>query len=534
MSQGLVANRLYSNIADLLSSRADGTPDAIAIEIPGQHSITYAMLDANVRRFSADLRGIGVAASARVAIAMPSDADMSISLLATAITATAAPLNPDYREEEFETYLDVMRISHLVTSSGCCEAGEVAARSLGIPVHQVVSGDDGPVLENQIREGGAFPLERPDVSSVAIVMMTSGSTSQPKRVPLTHGNLCSSVRDICESLALTPADRCLCMWEQFHIGGLSDLLLAPLASGGTVISGGTFDVRRFYSLLDSHRPTWYQAVPTTLNALVRDAKKAGRLRIPSSLRFIRSVAAALSPSLKEEVETLFGVPVIQTFGMTEAAPLITSTQLPPGMNKPGSVGASVGPEVGIMGPANTLLQNGERGEVVVRGANVMSGYEDAPDLNAALFSDGWFRTGDLGYLDADSHLFLVGRAKELINRGGEKISPQEVDAILLQHPAVKECAAFGMPHPTLGEDVAVAVVATGRVPLPAREVQSFAAMYLSEFKVPNKVFFVSELPRTANGKVQRHKLAEQLATISQTPGHTPPRNPLEKRLLGLW
>ena len=526
----------YHTIAELLARGTAARPEHVAIEAPGQPALSYRELQARVNGLAELLHGAGVSPGSRVALSMPSNSDMSVALLAVTLAGTAAPLNPGYVLKECRAYLEAMHITHVLTADNHPTPACRAAGDLGLPAFKVQGAEAAPLqlVTGDTTRAPAAPWSPPDPQATAVVLLTSGSTAQPKRVPLTHRNLCASVRDVCASVHLGPEDRCLSMWEQFHIGGLTDLLLAPLASGGTVISGGTFDVDRFFTLLETHRPTWYQAVPTALNALVQAAALSGRQQIPSSLRFIRSVAAALSPELKAEVESLFGVPVIQTFGMTEASPLITSTRLPPAPSKEGSVGVSAGPEVAIMGSGNAMLPPGETGEVVTRGANVMAGYEDARDLNRELFVDGWFRTGDLGFLDRDGHLFLTGRSKDLINRGGEKISPQEVDNVLQRHPAVSECATFSIPHPTLGEDIAVAVVPSTRVNVSAEELQAFSGTHLAPFKVPRRVVFVSELPRTASRKVKRHALTQQFSVQTASGEAMSPRTPCEHDLYAIW
>jgi len=324
------------------------------------------------------------------------------------------------------------------------------------------------------------------------------------------------------------------MWEQFHIGGLTDLLLVPLAAGSAVICTEGFNPADFYRLLEIKRPTWFQGVPTALHELVFYATKHQVTTQPNSLRMVRSVAAALAPSLMAEVEELFGVPVIQTFGMTEAGPLITSTLMPPAERKPGSVGPSAGPAVRIRGPKGDALGRGEIGEVAVRGANVVSGYEDDPEATAHSFRDGWFLTGDTGYLDADGHLFLKGRLKQMINRGGEKVNPQEVDDVLVTHPAVAEAAAFAVKHRTLGEDVGAAVVLKPSATVNEIELRSFVADRLASFKVPQRINFVGRIPRNAVGKIDRPSLTQMADARSGGIGVGTLANNLEERIAEVW
>jgi acyl carrier protein len=325
-------------------------------------------------------------------------------------------------------------------------------------------------------------------------------------VPLTHANLLAGATSVAGSLDLGLADRVLVMWEQHHVGGLVDLLLGPLVGGGTAVCAGGFDAARFLALVDRVRPTWFQGVPATLRELLVQARQAGRLPLAGSLRFLRSVAAPLPPELMRDLEAAFGVPVIQTFGMTEAAPLITTNRLPPGLRKPGSTGTPSGCEVAVLDPAGQSLHAGATGEVAVRGPNVFAGYEDDPETNARSFRLGWFLTGDVGRFDADGFLFLTGRVKEMINRGGEKIAPAEIEEAAVRHQAVAQAAAFAIPHPTLGEDVALAVVPADTAPLDRGEIRRHLAASLSPFKVPAVVLVLDALPRCPIGKLRRRDL----------------------------
>jgi len=308
------------------------------------------------------------------------------------------------------------------------------------------------------------------------------------------------------------------MWEQFHVGGLVDLLLVPLGSGGAVICAGGFDAALFYELLETKRPTWFQGVPTSLYELSAFAARYEVDPRAAPLRFIRSVASSLSPQLMGEIEDMFGVPVVQTFGMTEAGPLITTNCLPPAKRLPGSVGTSCGPQIRIVSPEGTDLPSGEIGEIVIRGDNVIDGYEDAPDANERSFRDGWFHTGDTGYLDKEGFLFLTGRLKEMINRGGEKITPQELDDVLLTHPAIAQAASFSIKHRTLGEDVGAAVVLRPGTTLSEGEIRSFVLRHLAAFKVPKLVLFLEQMPRDPIGKISRMSLAALAESQRGDPG----------------
>lgn len=520
------------DILSLLEAAAATRPQAPAVETPAGETLSYRELLAAVSRIGAALlEGSGgpTTCRRRFAIVLPNGPELSLVLLAAAAVGTAVPLNPAYRDEEFARYLRATNADCLVVDRDDSLAAAVARRS-GMPVVVL----DGVWQATRAARPAARPIPRPHPDEVALVLMTSGSTGSGKIVPLTHRNLCASAADVCRSVELDADDRVLSMWEQFHIGGVVDLLLAPLAAGGTVIAAGGFDAARFFALLPTTRPTWFQGVPTTLRELCHLAARRRLACRGTSLRFLRSVAAALPEAWRQEVEDLFGTPVVRTFGMTEAAPLITSTRLPPHVTKPGSVGVACGPEVRILDDHGRPVGTGGSGHVAVRGENVFRGYEADAAANAAAFVDGWFLTGDLGHLDVDGDLFLTGRAKELINRGGEKIAPQEIDEALARHPAVQQAAAFGVPHPRLGESVAAAVVLRPGAAADEATLQAFAARSLADFKIPRQILFLDDLPRCPVGKVRRRELADLAARRPAAGPQAQPTNQLEAALAELW
>jgi oxalate---CoA ligase len=353
-----------------------------------------------------------------------------------------------------------------------------------------------------------------DSGDTALVLHTSGTTSRPKIVPLLQRNVLASAAHIGATLALTPADVCLNIMPLFHIHGLIAATLSSLAAGAQVSCTPGFNALRFFGWLDEVRPTWYTAVPTMHQAILARADRNQEILARSRLRLIRSSSASLPAPVMLELERTFGVPVIESYGMTEAAHQMASNPLPPRPRKPGSVGIASGPEVAILDDAGQLLPRGEIGEVSIRGPNVTPGYEANPEANAKAFTHGWFRTGDQGLLDEDGYLRLTGRLKELINRGGEKISPLEVDEVLMTHPAVAQVVTFGMPHDKLGEDVAAAVVLREGKTATDRELRDFAATRLADFKVPRKIVILAEIPKGATGKLQRIGLAAKLGLAS--------------------
>jgi acyl-CoA synthetase (AMP-forming)/AMP-acid ligase II len=340
---------------------------------------------------------------------------------------------------------------------------------------------------------------------IAILMHTSGTTGRPKAVALTHANLMASVHNISVHDALCPADTGLVVMPLFHGHGLIGATLSSLYAGAKIVLPERFSAHLFWPLVAAHSVTWYSAVPTIHEILLvrADSDHApGR----SGLRFVRSCSAPLSRAMLKRLEDRFAAPVIEAYAMTETSHQVTSNPLPPGVRKPGTVGPGTNVEVAIMDDGGKLLEAGNPGEVVVRGATVMHGYCRNPEANRQSFHDGWFLTGDLGVLDRDGYLTITGRIKEMINRGGEKISPSQVDAVLLGHPAVAMAACFPVPDPIYGEEIHAAVVTKTEVT--AAELQTFCGSHLSAFEIPKVIHFVKALPTSATGKVDRHQLTQ--------------------------
>jgi thioesterase domain-containing protein len=329
-------------------------------------------------------------------------------------------------------------------------------------------------------------------------------------VPLTHANLCASARNVAASLALEPSDRCLNVMPLFHIHGLVAAVLASLEAGASVACTPGFHAPQFFGWLDELSPTWYTAVPTMHQAVLERARPNEEILARRPLRLIRSSSASLPPTVMRDLERAFGAPVIEAYGMTEAAHQMSSNPLPPRERKPGSVGLAAGPDIAVLDDAGRRLPPRVEGEIAIRGDNVFRGYEENEEANAAAFTEGWFRTGDQGYLDEAGYLFLTGRLKEIINRGGEKISPREIDEVLLDHPAVAQAVAFAVPDRSLGEEVAAAVVLREGASAEEGELQDFTAARLADFKVPRRVIFVEEIPKGPTGKLQRIGLAAKL------------------------
>ena len=523
----------------LLDAQAARRPEAVALAAPGRPPLTFGRLRAHLEE-TVDLLGVG--REDRVALLLPDGPELAVAVLAVAAGATCAPLNPALRAAECETVLADLDATALVVRAGSETPAHAVARARGIRVLELTPSAEAAglfTLAGDGRRGQArWGAARPD--DVALILPTSGTTARPKLVPLTHANLCASAANIRAALALAEEDRGLNVMPLFHIHGLM-MLLASLAAGAGVMCPPGFDPEGFFAWLNAWRPTWYSAVSTLHQAILREAPHHREVLARCPLRFVRSSSAPLPPPLAAELERVFGVPAVEAYGMTEAAHQIATNPLPPGTRKAGSVGRPAGTEVAILDAAGRHLAPEEPGEVAIRGPNVMQGYVNDPVSNAAAFTDGWFRTGDVGSLDADGYLFLTGRLKELINRGGEKIAPREVEEVLLGHPAVADVAAFAVPHPTLGEDVVAAVVLRPGSAATDGDLRTFAAERVADFKVPRQILILDEIPTGPSGKVQRLGLAERLGLLEARPpslsrdGAPPPsRTPLERTLASIW
>ena len=486
-----------------------GAGDDVAITAPTREPLSFDGLRTEVDRLAGQLAAAGIGPTDRVGIVLPNGPEMAVTFLAVASCAASAPLNPGYREEEFRFYLGDIGARALITLDG----DAAAARAAAGPDTQCLTLDGQAGGLTLLREGVALETaapNRPSLDDIAMVLHTSGTTSRPKIVPLSQRNLTVSASNIRAHLQLTPEDRCLNVMPLFHIHGLMAAVLASLDAGASVACSPGFDAFRFFEWIEQVEPTWFTAVPTMHQLILSRARGKEDVIKRHPLRFMRSSSASLPPPVMADMEALFGAPMIEAYGMTEASHQMASNPLPPEARKPGSVGRGSNVEIAIMNDDGLLLSQGETGEVVIAGGNVTAGYESNPEANAGAFTDGWFRTGDQGYLDEDGYLLLTGRLKEIINRGGEKISPREIDEVLLEHDAVEQAVAFAVPHARLGEDVAVAVVLADGTELSAADVRAYVSSRLADFKVPRKVIFVDEIPKGPTGKLQRIGLAEQL------------------------
>ena len=502
-----------STLKDLL---AQGAADAPAISAPGRTALSHGGLRALIERTLATLNGWGIGRNDRVGIVLPNGPEMATCYMACASGVTSAPLNPAYRADEFEFYLSDLNAKALIVEQGSTSPAVEVAKKLGVRLLELVpdtaAGAGSFTLTDPAGSGGTASPNGgfAQVDDVSMVLHTSGTTSRPKIVPLSQGNLAASATNIRNTLQFTAADCGLNIMPLFHIHGLIAGVLAPLAAGSQVFCTPGFNALKFFGWMDEARPTWYTAVPTMHQTIISRASKNLDVIARHPLRFMRSSSSSMPPQVIKELEEIFKAPLIEAYGMTEATHQMCSNPLPPAVRKPGAVGLAAGPEVAIMAEDGRLLPRGDIGEIVIRGANVTRGYENNDKANAEAFTPGWFRTGDQGQMDADGYVSLTGRLKEIINRGGEKVSPREVDEILMDHPAVAQVVCFGMPHPKLGEEVAAAVVLREGHTATERDLQAFVSLRAADFKVPKKILLMDEIPKGATGKLQRIGLAAKL------------------------
>lgn len=528
-----------ASVLSLVDERARAVPDDVAILAPGRANATYAAVAEDVRRVGGRLRANGIAQVDRVALVVENGPEAGLAFLAISSAAVCAPLNPSYRAAELEFYLRDLRARAVVVGAELETPAREVAGALGIDVLELRVDMTRPAGRFELHgpRDGFGDITEPTPDAEALILHTSGTTARPKIVPLTHRQLVASARNVSLHLGLGPRDRCLNIMPLFHIHGLVAGLLASLHAGSSVICAPGFHQVRFFEWLRELDPTWTTAVPTMYQSILERARRDPTLAAEHRLRFLRSSSAALPPSIMEALEQVLTVPVVESYGMTEAAHQMASNPLPPGVRKPGSVGLPAGPEVAILDDEGGVLPAGMIGEVAVRGENVFAGYESSPEANVQAFDGGWFRTGDQGRLDDDGYLHLTGRLKEIINRAGEKVSPAELDGVLLRHPAVAQAVTFGVPHARLGEEIAAAVVVRDEHSTDALELQDFVAQTVAPFKVPRRIVFVDDIPKGATGKVQRLSLADQLAITLDGPhfGANESASPfLEGQLQRIW
>ena len=530
---GVPASSLY----DLLQGHAQRFAEAAAILAPDCAPLSYRRLYRHIDDVGRTLRAKGLGRDDRIAVLMPNGPELAVAIVAVAANAACASINPAYSAEELDRYFADLKPRALVLPSGVEGPARRVAQAHGVPVFDLTPTGEAAGLFTLAGTAAGKPSSDPvGPGATALFLFTSGTTSRPKIVPLTHVNICTSAFSAVAALKLSETDRCLNVLPLFHGHGLIATVMTSLAAGGGVICTPGCDVNRFFGWLREFAPTWYSAVPTMHQAILAQARLDPAQVAGIRLRLVRSASAPLPPRVFAELERTFGTSVIEFYGMTETASApIACNPLPPRKSKPGSVGIPVGLDVAILNDRGDVLPTGQTGHVTVRGASVMPGYDGDAAATAAAFTGDWFKTGDQGFFDDEGFLYLSGRTREMINRGGENIAPREVDEALLEHPAVAEAVTFAVPHATLGEDVAAAVVLRPNADATAKDIRQFAAGRLADFKVPRQVLIVEQLPKGSTGKVQRIGLAEKLGLGSAAVrAYAAPRTPLETILAGIW
>jgi acyl-CoA synthetase (AMP-forming)/AMP-acid ligase II/thioesterase domain-containing protein/acyl carrier protein len=524
-------------VAHLIKAGVERNPTGVALAAPGRKPLVYQQLLEQTRSVSAALFDLGLGRGARTATLLPAGPETAVLSLALMSHAALAPLNPDLTPTELERDLGCLEARALVVPWNLDSPALRIAERLGLSVLRLRPRLQAPAgVFDLAVETHAQPGEPCTDSEVALVLQTSGTTSTPKIVPLTHRNLCSSAANIAGSLRLCPDDRCLNVMPLFHVHGLIGALLASIGAGATVVCPPGFIATEFFDWMDAFGPTWYTAVPTIHQAVLARAARNARVIQKRQLRFIRSCSAPLPEAVARELTQTFQAPVIEAYGMTEAAHQLAATPLAPGAWQPGCVGPASGPELAIMDPDGRLLDPLRTGEIVARGVSIMRGYENNPAANATTFTDGWLRTGDLGHIDANGYVFITGRIKELINRAGEKIAPREIEDALLTHPAVAQAVAFALPDPKLGEEPAAAIALRPGKTVDSSALRAHAATRLAPFKVPRVVKIVDDIPKGPTGKPQRSQLARQLDLLGQqvVSSRSAQSSDLERRVAELW
>jgi len=488
---------------------AIGADEAIALTAPDKPDTDYQTLRAHCQNIGRQLASQGLTHKDRVAIVLPNGPEMATAFLAVSAYMSAAPLNPSYKHSEYLFYLDDLKPKLVIIGQDSDNPVRGAAEELGIPVVEAVVEKAAPAgvfnlfkTEQDIQPAG--PADE------ALVLHTSGTTSRPKVVPLLQRNIMASAQNISNALELSASDHCLNIMPRFHIHGLIAVLTASLFKGASICCSSGFNAIGFLELAHQQNITWYSGVPTMHQAILLRAKRNPQIAQNLKLRLIRSSSASLPPAVFDELVKVFGCPVIEAYGMTEAAHQMTSNPLGTGKQKAGHVGIVTAPEVCVMDQKGQILPQGQEGEVCIKGENVTPGYENNDAANASSFTDGWFRTGDQGIFDAEGYLQITGRLKEIINKGGEKISPLEVDNVLMEHPAIQQIVTFAVADKMLGEEIGAAIVLADGQSLSEAELKAYAGEYLAKFKIPKHIRFLEEIPKGATGKLQRIGLAEKL------------------------
>jgi oxalate---CoA ligase len=519
-----------TTIADAIFEGRSSSPHPAIVDRAG-HPTSYAQTYASVQRLSEALAAAGLGESDRIATLQPRGPAGLIAFLSASTVGCCCPMNPSMRAEEYEAYYRMLKISAVLDGTGSVIAAEAAAK-LGLPLISFT--DKGGEIDVSVLRPRTLAHDDTELPpGIALLMQTSGTTAKPKIIPLTHHNVLSAALGIVDWFELTPDDVCLNPMPLHHMHGLVTACTASLLAGSSVCCLDAFKAPGFHEALGTLQPTWFTGSPT-MHLALKNFYDRGVDRVPTTrLRFFRSSSAPLPASIIAELEKLFSAPLMETYGLTETGSMVCANPLPPRERKAGSVGVAVGAEIKICDDEGRALPARVPGEVVIRGPSVIRRYLGNDEANSTLFHDGWLRTGDIGFLDEDGYLFIVGRSKELIKRGGLSVYPDEVDNALVAHPSVAESASFSVPHPTLGEELVSAIVpVAGYAPL-EHDLRDYLSGQLSTYKVPAAILIVPYLPKNEAGKIMRREVPKHFQSAFE-PRNEPPTGELEQTLLELW
>lgn len=500
--------------------------DKIAIQTFNNQFFTYEKLRNQIKSISDNLKNLNLV-NKKIAVLGSNGAEALVAILSCASVSTCVPLNPTIKQDELEYFISELGIDAILTTI-LFDFGSINKK---IPIFEINLGSDD-LLELKIINKIKQNIKINKANDIAIILHTSGTTAKPKIVPLSRSNIIASANNIISALKLTSTDKCLNIMPFFHIHGLM-VAISTLQSGGTIICPPKFVPSQFYQWLENFKPTWYTASPTIHQSIVDLAKTNIKIIKKSKLRFIRSSSAAMPIKLLIELEKIFCAPVAESYGMSEATLQITSNPPSFKLRKLGSVGKAHGLQIMVINEKGKKLKSGEIGEVVIRGKNIIKKYENAKEVNKKSFLRGWLRTGDLGYIDLNDFLFIKGRIKEMINKGGEKISPLEIDEALMKNSHIKVAVAFSVPHPSLGEDIGAVVILNKKLSIGEKKIKAFLKKIISDFKIPSRIFIVDEIPKGPTGKMQRIGLYEKIKPLF-VEKKVLPKNKIEKEIMKIW
>ena len=518
---------------DILRSHDSAPDSAMALLGESGYGCSYAQLVETISRNMANLKPLGD--NHRLLLSLPDDPTTALAIAAVCLEGTAIPANPNLTLVELEKLASDSGAVTIITRDEPDNTAKILAAQMGLGL--VLLDPHGNAhfadFDFTLSTPPNIRTDKTDHNNFAIILPTSGSTGTPKLVPHTLESLLISAKSIAETLQLGPDDTCIHALPMFHIGAVVDLFLAPLLSGGRIRFSHSVSPKTMAENIIEAQATWFQGVPTMLYAIINAMDPDDLLEVGRSLRFIRSVSADLTAARQSEIEKSFGaVPVIQMYGMTETAGQICSNPLPPLTRKTGTVGIPQAPEIIILDQFGNPVPDGSVGEVCVCGPSVMKGYLAIDDKRH--FFGKWLRTGDLGQLDRDGYLSLKGRIKDMINRGGEKIPALEIEQAALQISGVIEAASVAIYHPTLGEDVGLAIVASSEDNFTAEMVQENMSAHLAAFKIPRTILFKSALPKLGSGKLDKKALASEFNNKSKSVANTETVSPIGSMIADIW